>query len=268
MLKYGLKIAVVIPVLIILSILILNMMLWFASLFGYIPIGIMLSNSMSPTISKGDIMLFGEAGKLNVNDIVSYRNSEIRGGNDFVSSINTGTRTVHRIVEINDTMAKTRGDSKYSLYEEEISIYDINEKVVFNIPLVGWPYIWMKCSSEPAATYCKSSYSYTFDYTKNNLVLSNTNDSFLFSIGFAVPANEDYVYIMFSPSLPNEPIITCEVEADDAYISILDLSNKGFTLNIFTNSTWHAPAKDTIIHCLYVVPLKEVKNNVSTMSTK
>lgn len=93
------------------------------------------SNSMSPSINKGDAVIL----KLKNNDFKK---------NDVISFDYRGRNTVHRIVSIEningETIYHTKGDANNSSDNIEVKKDMIKGKVLFRIPYIGYPSIWIK----------------------------------------------------------------------------------------------------------------------------
>jgi len=81
-----------------------------------------LSGSMEPKLSVGDLIVVKEVEDYKENDIVVYQD-----GNMLV---------VHRIVEINEEMMITKGDAN-NTNDFPVSVDAIKGIVVFSIPFVG-----------------------------------------------------------------------------------------------------------------------------------
>lgn len=90
------------------------------------------SNSMNPTISKGDLVLIKK-----YNDI-----NEVKE-NDIVYFLNNNTYTVHRIIKKEDNKFVTKGDFN-NVSDGKIDFNNIEGKVIFNIPYLGYPSVWLK----------------------------------------------------------------------------------------------------------------------------
>ena len=88
--------------------------------FG-IGVATVLSGSMEPAISKGDLIIVKEEKQYHKKDIVVYRD-----GDDYV---------VHRIIEIGD-MVITQGDAN-NVADEPIEKSAIRGKVILHIPMIG-----------------------------------------------------------------------------------------------------------------------------------
>ena len=97
-------------------------------IFGYKPF-VVLSGSMQSQINVGDLVIVREidANKLNVNDIIAYRDGKIV--------------TTHRIKEVlkdnNDVCFKTKGDSNNTMDDGVVCSKDIEGRYVFKINKLG-----------------------------------------------------------------------------------------------------------------------------------
>lgn len=83
---------------------------------------VVISGSMEPTFSPGDMLFFCESGNLEVGDIVIFRSD-----GDFVT---------HRIVGINENGYVTMGDAN-NTKDGTISRSDIEGKMVLILPGMG-----------------------------------------------------------------------------------------------------------------------------------
>ena len=89
--------------------------------FGY-GAAVVLSGSMEPAFSKGDLIIVQETDQFQQDDIVVFQDVEFL--------------VVHRIVSINDETVVTKGDANKTA-DEPIRISDIKGKVLFWIPYAG-----------------------------------------------------------------------------------------------------------------------------------
>lgn len=89
--------------------------------FGY-GAAVVLSGSMEPEFSAGDLIVVKEAERYEQNDIVVYKDK-----NSLV---------VHRIININGETITTKGDANKSA-DEPIGISVVKGKVLFCIPFAG-----------------------------------------------------------------------------------------------------------------------------------
>lgn len=89
--------------------------------FGY-GAAVVLSGSMEPELSKGDLVFVKEAELFEINQVVVFQD-----GNDLV---------MHRIVQINGDEIITKGDANNS-NDAPIDCTRIKGKVFFTLPYVG-----------------------------------------------------------------------------------------------------------------------------------
>jgi signal peptidase len=106
-------------------------------LFKYEPIAI-LSNSMDPTFSRGDVVILC---KVQEND---FKNIEI--GNIIVYSID-GVRVAHRVVDIiddnGDLSFQTKGDNNLSVDSKLVETNQIIGIYTASIKYIGYPSVWL-----------------------------------------------------------------------------------------------------------------------------
>lgn len=103
--------------------------------FGY-GAAVVLSGSMEPELSAGDLIIVKETEKYEQNDIVVFQD-----GNSLV---------VHRIIKIDGETITTQGDANKAA-DKPISITDVKGRVLFRIPLVGNAVEFLKT---PFGTIC------------------------------------------------------------------------------------------------------------------
>lgn len=89
--------------------------------FGY-GAAVVLSGSMEPEFSKGDLIVVKETEQYKQNDIVVFQD--------------TNSLVVHRIINIEGNTVTTKGDANKSA-DEPIDISAVKGKVLFCIPFVG-----------------------------------------------------------------------------------------------------------------------------------
>ena len=89
--------------------------------FGY-GAAVVLSGSMEPELSKGDLIIVKETDSFSMNQVVVYQD-----GNSLV---------VHRIIELNDGSVTTKGDANNTL-DDPIETSRISGEVVLSFPYVG-----------------------------------------------------------------------------------------------------------------------------------
>lgn len=117
------------------AIVIVVLMVLISGFFQYQLIGV-ASGSMHPTIDKGDAVLVDQkisVETLKEGDIVAYTRDDLI--------------VIHRIVnvEINDNIVifNTKGDANNANDDIELSIDDIKGKVIFKIPYIAWPSVYL-----------------------------------------------------------------------------------------------------------------------------
>lgn len=103
--------------------------------FGY-GAAVVLSGSMEPEFSKGDLIVVKEADSFKVDDIVVFQD--------------TGDLIVHRIIEKDGDTVVTKGDANDTA-DEPINVSVIKGKVLFHIPYVGTVVSFIKT---PVGTIC------------------------------------------------------------------------------------------------------------------
>ena len=89
--------------------------------FGY-GAAVVLSGSMEPELSVGDLILVRETDQIEVNDIVVYQS-----GSSLV---------VHRVMDIQENMVTTQGDAN-NVADEPIDLSLVKGEVFFYLPAVG-----------------------------------------------------------------------------------------------------------------------------------
>ena len=103
--------------------------------FGY-GSAVVLSGSMEPEFSEGDLILIKETKDYKQNDIVVFQ-----GGNNLI---------VHRIIDIDGETITTKGDANKTA-DEPINVSNIKGKVLFWIPFLGNVVSFLKT---PLGTVC------------------------------------------------------------------------------------------------------------------
>ena len=96
--------------------------------FGY-GAAVVLSGSMEPELSKGDLIVVGLAEEVRLRDIVVYRDK---------SSL-----VVHRVIAVEGDTLITQGDAN-RVADEPISLAAVKGKVLFKIPYAGTLVEWIK----------------------------------------------------------------------------------------------------------------------------
>ena len=82
----------------------------------------MSGESMLPNLKPNDMIYYIKTDKINVTDIIVYKNSQ-------------GTKTIHRVVGVYDNNYITKGDNNDFIdWEENITKENILGKMVFRIP--------------------------------------------------------------------------------------------------------------------------------------
>ena len=84
---------------------------------------VVLSGSMEPELSVGDLLIITRSDNYSVNDVVVYQDG--------------GMAITHRIVSITDEGVTTRGDAN-NTDDAPIKLEQIKGKVVFAIPFIGY----------------------------------------------------------------------------------------------------------------------------------
>ena len=97
---------------------------------------VVLSNSMSPLIKKGDLIVIFENKEYEVNDVISFKN---KGG------IVTHRVVSKKIIDFqNNPEFKTKGDANSSADFSIVSSKNIIGKVRFIIPLLGFLFMYLQ----------------------------------------------------------------------------------------------------------------------------
>jgi len=89
--------------------------------FGY-GAAVVLSGSMEPELSTGDLIIVKETADVKLKDIVVFQD-----GRSLV---------VHRIVSISEDDVVTKGDAN-NVDDQPIELADVKGKVVFSVPAIG-----------------------------------------------------------------------------------------------------------------------------------
>ncbi len=105
--------------------------------FRYEPITI-LSNSMYPTFSRGDVIIFEklndiQLGTINEDNIIIYT----------IGDKNIAHRIVNKIIENGDVSYQTKGDYNNAPDINLVKIEQIKGVYVFHIKYIGFPSIWL-----------------------------------------------------------------------------------------------------------------------------
>lgn len=83
---------------------------------------VVLSGSMEPELSKGDLLFITEEEHYRLNDVVVYQDGSIL--------------VVHRIIAVNGSTVTTKGDANNAA-DPEISVEAIKGRVAFAVPVLG-----------------------------------------------------------------------------------------------------------------------------------
>lgn len=89
--------------------------------FGY-GAAVVLSGSMEPTFSAGDMIIVRESDEFTVDDIVVFQDKD--------------SLVVHRIIKTDGDTVTTRGDAN-NVSDDPVELSDVKGKVVLCIPFVG-----------------------------------------------------------------------------------------------------------------------------------
>jgi len=111
--------------------------IWFS--LGIFPVfpTVVMSSSMEPAFSTGDVLIIGETSpdKINIGDIIQFR-------------VDENMVVLHRVVEIrDDNGAKvfiTKGDANDAPDMDPVLVENTMGKVLFTIPKLGWVAIGIK----------------------------------------------------------------------------------------------------------------------------
>lgn len=112
--------------------------LFIAGVFTYQPVAV-LTYSMVPTFTRGDAVVVkklneNEAGKLKKGDIIQYQ-------------YNSQTVVLHRIVDTyrlnGELVYVLKGDNNDTVDPNVVHIDQILGKVIFSIPKIGYPSVWL-----------------------------------------------------------------------------------------------------------------------------
>ncbi len=105
--------------------------------FKYEPIAI-LSNSMNPTFSRGDVAIFKKVDKLSIQKITKNSILIYQINNKYIA---------HRVVDIlyeNDNIYYiTKGDANNTTDTYKVPINDVKGIYLFHIKFIGYPTIWL-----------------------------------------------------------------------------------------------------------------------------
>jgi signal peptidase len=115
--------------------------------FG-VGVSVVLSNSMEPEFSVGDLIVVVEEDDYVINDVVVYHS--------------TTMAVAHRIVDIDGDKIITRGDAN-SANDEPIDKSCIKGKVMFSVPYVGYVVLFLK--STPGTLIVLGLAFFLFEYS-------------------------------------------------------------------------------------------------------
>lgn len=91
---------------------------------------VILSGSMEPALSPGDVVIVDASASVAVGDIVTFRD----GGE---------VPTTHRVVDVQDEGYVTKGDANENRDSRPVPASDLLGRVVFTIPLIGHIILWV-----------------------------------------------------------------------------------------------------------------------------
>ena len=106
-------------------------------IFKYKPITI-LSNSMFPTFSRGDIIIFKTLNNSELKNIEKKSIIIYKIGDKLIAH-----RVVDKIVENNAVFYKTKGDNNNTPDTNLVKINQIQGIYIFNIKFLGFPSVWL-----------------------------------------------------------------------------------------------------------------------------
>lgn len=117
----------------VICIFIVSTLIYFVSgYFSYYAIAIG-SGSMYPTLKTGDVVIVKKTKDIKENDVIAYRYS--------------GVMVIHRLVEKtsynNELIYYSKGDNNNDIDSYMISEDMISGKVIFKIPYIGFPTVWL-----------------------------------------------------------------------------------------------------------------------------
>ena len=98
-------------------------------IFKYESIAI-ISNSMSPTFTRGDLVIYEKEASITNQDIIIYQSDD--------------KIIVHRIINQNNNYYITKGDANNSPDSSKVSKEDIKGVYKFHLKYLGFPAIWLK----------------------------------------------------------------------------------------------------------------------------
>jgi signal peptidase len=94
--------------------------------YGYV----ILSGSMEPTVSPGDVVIVDASADIEVGDVITFDD-----GNTVP--------TTHRVVAIEDNQYVTQGDANQNPDTQRVAPGDVLGRVVLTIPFIGHVILWV-----------------------------------------------------------------------------------------------------------------------------
>lgn len=98
---------------------------------------VVTSGSMEPAVPAGSMIFIKKAESIQKNDIVTFR-----------MGLDPKSLTTHRVIDVKEvkgkTMYQTKGDAVKELDIELVSAERVAGKMIFFIPLVGYPVAFVK----------------------------------------------------------------------------------------------------------------------------
>ena len=117
-------------------VIVIVLLIWFTiGIFPIKPIGI-ASGSMAPTINIGDMVIVQKCSPndVNIDDIIEYTRKDYS--------------VIHRVIDKyqknGETYFITKGDNNNSADSEPVSEEMLKGKIIFRVPYVAWPTIWLE----------------------------------------------------------------------------------------------------------------------------
>ncbi|WP_100333263.1 signal peptidase I [Bacillus alkalisoli] len=104
----------------------------FLFMTGKLNVAIVLSDSMKPTISAGDLLISKSSKEksINIGDIVTFED-------------NTGVTVTHRVVDIKNDSVMTKGDAVAYHNTELVDSSSIKSTYVAHVPYLGYVISWI-----------------------------------------------------------------------------------------------------------------------------
>jgi signal peptidase len=91
---------------------------------------VILSGSMEPTMSPGDVVIVDASGGVEVGDVITFWDGR-------------EVPTTHRVTEVRDGQFLTQGDANQNPDSQPVSPEDVLGTVAFTIPLIGYVILWV-----------------------------------------------------------------------------------------------------------------------------